>query len=215
MLGGDNSAEGGGQLRAATKATLRRQVQTHLGNLCRQTAALEGWLEHCRHQAIALLSETRSLRAVREASAVARLEREAHKAVSLDAQLHASQRIESETDRRAAQPTRPALIHVAAERRLQPGRAVVVESPAPKGPFAATFSDDGEVGYFYALDTRLESEHQIRDALHVYDVADIIDHAEPSVVQISWTGDGTKAVLSINGCVHAVFDFNRLDSASS
>ena len=53
---------------------------------------------------------------------------------------------------------------------------------------AVMFEDDGETGYFYALDMR-QNAQPIVDMLHVY---------------------GYLALLLINGYPHAVFDFARL-----
>ena len=42
--------------------------------------------------------------------------------------------------------------HIVAKTPLQIGTPLVVEGPSPEGDFAAVFEDDGETGYFYALD---------------------------------------------------------------
>jgi len=92
------------------------------------------------------------------------------------------------------------------EQQFLAGQPTVVESSAPRGSFGAVFEDDGETGYFYALDTSLK-DHQIQDALHVYNVASITDRAELSTVAVAWSDDGARVVLLINGYAHAVFDF--------
>jgi hypothetical protein len=97
-------------------------------------------------------------------------------------------------------------ILVSTEQELHIGRPTVVDSRAPKGVFAAVFEDDGDTGYFYALDTRQE-EQQIQDALHIYNVSSVTDRHTPSKVSIGWSADGTKVVLLINAEPHAVFDF--------
>lgn len=71
---------------------------------------------------------------------------------------------------------------------------------------AVVFEDDGETGYFYALD-RTGEELKILDGLHIYTVANVTDKEKPSFVQILWTQDETKALLSINNYYHALFDF--------
>jgi hypothetical protein len=73
-------------------------------------------------------------------------------------------------------------------------------------PYGAVFEDDGEAGYFYALDHR-DGENPIQDAVHIYNVASISDSATPSTVQIVWSGDGQKAGLIINRYPHAIIDF--------
>ncbi|WP_032093467.1 MULTISPECIES: DUF2251 domain-containing protein [Pasteurellaceae] len=71
------------------------------------------------------------------------------------------------------------------------------------------FEDDGETGYFYAMDLH-QREQPVVDSLFVYSVQDIEAHSlhEPRKLQIAWSEDGYKAFLLINGYPHAVFDFS-------
>jgi hypothetical protein len=96
---------------------------------------------------------------------------------------------------------------LAAEEEILVGREIVIEGPAPDGRFGTVFEDDGDTGYFYALDT-LAKENQIQDALHIYNVDNVTDRTRPSVVKIGWSRDSQKAVLLINDYPHAVFDFS-------
>ena len=97
-------------------------------------------------------------------------------------------------------------IVVTAEEEILVGRAIVVEGPAPDGHFSTVFEDDGDTGYFYALDGAAEG-NPIQDALSIYNVLGVTDRDRPSVVKIGWSNDSQKAVLLINGFPHAVFDF--------
>jgi hypothetical protein len=97
-------------------------------------------------------------------------------------------------------------IRVAAEQQLLVGRAAVIEGPSPKGSLIAVFEDDGETGWFYAVDTSREQD-PIRDAVHVYDVAQVVHREVPSVVKVGWSLDSRKAILLINDYPHAIFDF--------
>jgi hypothetical protein len=72
---------------------------------------------------------------------------------------------------------------------------------------AVVFEDNEETGYFYAIDRKNNLE--ILDALHIYNVADIVDKDKPSILKILWTEDLNKAFLSINNYYHAVFDFQN------
>ncbi|MGH2639336.1 MAG: DUF2251 domain-containing protein, partial [Rhabdochlamydiaceae bacterium] len=63
----------------------------------------------------------------------------------------------------------------------------------------------GQTGYLYAYDLRNE-EQPILDALHIYNVQNIVDRENPSLFQIFWSSDGLKAALFINNYPHAVFD---------
>ena len=96
--------------------------------------------------------------------------------------------------------------NLVAEEEIVVGRKVVIEGPSSTSPFVAVFEDDGETGYFYALDTSRE-ENPIVDALHIYDVESVTDRDLPSTAQIIWSFDGLKAALLINDYPHAIFDF--------
>ncbi|PJG83891.1 DUF2251 domain-containing protein [Caviibacterium pharyngocola] len=72
------------------------------------------------------------------------------------------------------------------------------------------FEDDGETGYFYAMDLH-QSAQPVVDSLFVYNKSDIQENTlkEPRQLQIAWSEDGYKAFLLINGYPHAVFDFRE------
>lgn len=79
--------------------------------------------------------------------------------------------------------------------------------PGAKG-VGTVFEDDGETGYFYAVEQQAD-ELELLDALHVYDVAAIADPEQPVTIQIFWNEDDTAAVLLLNGRSHALYDFQR------
>jgi hypothetical protein len=93
------------------------------------------------------------------------------------------------------------------EHTLQGGSEVVLGEDAPKGPYSAFFEDDGETGYFYAVDTSL-ADKKILDAVHIYNVANVTDRERPSTLRIVWSEDGNECALLINGHPHAAFDFS-------
>jgi len=93
-----------------------------------------------------------------------------------------------------------------AEETIEVGTESFIEGPSPSTPYVTVFEDNGETGYFYALDTK-ESDNSIVDAVHIYNVANVTDKDLPSQVQIVWSTDGLKSALLINGYPHAVFDF--------
>jgi hypothetical protein len=70
-----------------------------------------------------------------------------------------------------------------------------------------TFEDDLTTGYFYAVDTK--PNLQILDALHIYNVADVVDTDKPSKIQIAWSDNGKISSLLINNYCHAIFDFEN------
>jgi hypothetical protein len=98
----------------------------------------------------------------------------------------------------------PAILAI--EQKIRVGKKVVVEGPSPTPPFVAVFEDDGETGYFYALDNSRE-DNPIVDALHIYDVESVTDRKVPSQIQIVWSPDHHNAALLINDYPHAVFSF--------
>ena len=84
------------------------------------------------------------------------------------------------------------------------GQDTFIDSTAENGN-AVVFEDNEETGYFYAVD--INDDSNILDALHIYNVADVIDKDKTSTIRILWTTDFMKAVLSINNYYHAIFDF--------
>lgn len=87
------------------------------------------------------------------------------------------------------------------------GTPEVYEADSPLGRFAVVFEDDGETGYFYALDHE-SKDRPIQDALLIYAVADVVDRQIPTVLDICWAVDGRKALLLLDQDPHAVFDFD-------
>jgi hypothetical protein len=100
----------------------------------------------------------------------------------------------------------PMPIRVVARQDFHAGQSIVVEGPAPEGQYAVVFEDNGETGYFYALDAAIEDE-PIQDAVHIYNVDGVADRHLPSTLKIGWALDNAKAVLLINDYAHAIFDF--------
>ncbi len=85
------------------------------------------------------------------------------------------------------------------------GQDTFFDSISPTIPFGVVFEDDLTTGYFYAVD--LNSDLKMLDALHIYDVENVIDKHKQSKLQITWTDDGLVASLLINDFCHAIFDF--------
>ncbi|MGA8869162.1 MAG: DUF2251 domain-containing protein [Candidatus Sulfotelmatobacter sp.] len=87
------------------------------------------------------------------------------------------------------------------------GTPLIFQRDSPDGCHSAFFEDDGETGYFYALDLS-QSPDRILDAVHIYNVANVVDRDKPSQVEIVWSEDGLKCALLINHHPHAAFDFS-------
>lgn len=87
------------------------------------------------------------------------------------------------------------------------GSDTFFDSIDPSNSYGVTFEDNGQTGFFYAVTA--EPELTILDALHVYDVDDVIDRDKPSQIQIFWREDFGVAFLVINNYCHAVFDFSN------
>ena len=89
---------------------------------------------------------------------------------------------------------------------LSVGVETVVQSDSSITRYHAVFEDDGQTGYFYALDTE-KPDNPIIDALHIYNVQSVTDKDKRSELHIIWSGDGMKAALFINSYPHAIFNF--------
>lgn len=89
--------------------------------------------------------------------------------------------------------------------RLIPGIPLVVFSESPSHPEGTVFEDDGETGYFYAVQP---PDHKIYDGVSIYNVEAVVDRDRESWVEIMWSNDGFKSALFINDYPHAVFDFS-------
>jgi len=92
------------------------------------------------------------------------------------------------------------------EETILVGAPTIIPHDSPDGRHSAFFEDDGDTGYFYALDLS-RSADKILDAVHIYNVANVVDRERASRVNIVWSGDGSKCALLINDYPHAVFDF--------
>jgi hypothetical protein len=90
---------------------------------------------------------------------------------------------------------------------LHAGAETVIESDSPAGRYQVVFEDDGETGYFYALDNEKDG-NPIMDALHIYNVQNVADRVKPSQLHIVWSVDTMKAALFINSYPHAVYNFS-------
>jgi hypothetical protein len=94
---------------------------------------------------------------------------------------------------------------------VEPGTPLVLDSDSPQAGFGVVFEDDGETGYFYAIDLDDEAP-RILDAVQIYDVDDAAEirsaHAALAI-RIVWSADGTKAGLFLANKLNAAFDFSR------
>ncbi|MDG6895583.1 DUF2251 domain-containing protein [Volucribacter amazonae] len=89
------------------------------------------------------------------------------------------------------------------------GKAKQIGSTAMEQPqYSVMFEDNGETGYFYAIDT--SKPQPVVDALFVYNVASVEQPQLVRKLEICWANNGTMALLFINDYPHAVFDFTRL-----
>ncbi|MDI9862283.1 DUF2251 domain-containing protein [Flectobacillus roseus] len=91
------------------------------------------------------------------------------------------------------------------EQTFKGGDDLFIDSTT-ENSYAVVFEDNGETGYFYAVDSK---NMKVLDGLHIYNVANVTDKHKPSTLKILWTEDESKAFLSINNYYHAVFDFRN------
>lgn len=92
------------------------------------------------------------------------------------------------------------------EHTFNPGDSSFYDVDSPNERYGAFFEDDGETGYFYAVDLQ-RTEDPIVDAVHIYNTADVVDRNWPSSLTIIWSEDGMRCALLINGSPHGAFDF--------
>ena len=92
------------------------------------------------------------------------------------------------------------------EEEIQVGNEVVLSSDSATAKYGVVFEDDGTVAYLYAIEFHNE-DHEIVDAMHIYNVSSVIDRDKPSTIQIVWSDDELQAALFIHDYPHAVFDF--------
>jgi hypothetical protein len=92
------------------------------------------------------------------------------------------------------------------EETFRPGEKTLLQSDSPDHRYSVFFEDDGDTGYFYALDPS-RSPNMILDAVHIYNVKSVTDRDHTSVVSIRWALKDRKCALLINGYAHAAFDF--------
>jgi len=86
------------------------------------------------------------------------------------------------------------------------GENFIFKEDSPDGLYGAFFEDEGDTGYFYAVDNS-KPDHPILDAVHIYNAANVIDRNQSSKISIIWSEDGLKSALLINGYPHAAFNF--------
>ena len=94
-----------------------------------------------------------------------------------------------------------------AEETLTVGTPTIISQDSPNERYSTFFEDEGETGYFYAVDFS-RTASTIVDAVQIYNVANVIDRDRPSVVKIVWSKNGMRCALLINGYPHAAFDFS-------
>jgi hypothetical protein len=77
------------------------------------------------------------------------------------------------------------------EQTFHAGTPTVVQGDAPSGRFGAFFEDEGDTGYFYAVDLTRKDD-RILDAVHIYNAANVTDRDRPSSLSIVWFADGSR-----------------------
>jgi hypothetical protein len=97
-------------------------------------------------------------------------------------------------------------VTIAAVEHGRPGHETFVSAVAEDGRAAVVFEDNGETATFYALET---AQGPVLDAIHIYNVTDVVDRDRPSEYKLGWSPTERQAILLINGSAHAVFDFDH------
>jgi hypothetical protein len=96
------------------------------------------------------------------------------------------------------------------EKSFSVGKDSFFESHSPENNYGVIFEDDGETGYFYAVETEPEKQvPRILDALHIYEVPGIPEDNKMTKLVIVWSRDWLKSALVLDGLCHAIFDFEK------
>lgn len=88
------------------------------------------------------------------------------------------------------------------------GEPVVLDVPGPVASRLVVFEDDGDTGYFYAVEAPDDGAPRIIDAVFVYG-APGAGAAAPEIAEVRWSADGARAALFLGGVAEAAFDFDR------
>lgn len=102
-------------------------------------------------------------------------------------------------------PFRPSTPDFTKAVSLTRGEPIVLDVPGPDGTRLVVFEDDGETGYFYAVDCQDETAPRVVDAVFVYEAAAAPETSE--VAEVRWSADGVRAALFLSGVAQAAFDF--------
>ena len=87
------------------------------------------------------------------------------------------------------------------------GSKAVLQCDAPSGAWSVVFEDDGDTGYFYALEP-VDDALELLDALHVYNAEDDLRGID-CTIELLWSADGARAGLRLNASLWALFDFEQ------
>ena len=86
------------------------------------------------------------------------------------------------------------------------GHKLVFQMDAPSHEVTVVFEDDGDTGYFYAVQPDGKGKLELLDALHVYNAeADLRD--TDVRLEVEWSEDSKLAGLRVNASLWALFDF--------
>ena len=90
------------------------------------------------------------------------------------------------------------------------GTQAFLPSDSADQRYAAIFEDDGQTGYFYGAQYSEpgSKDFSILDALHVYNVASVVDKEAIYPIEILWWPDRRRVGLFIERRCHAIFDFD-------
>lgn len=101
------------------------------------------------------------------------------------------------------------MFYLTLENQIYIGQANQQGSTSNQQPnFSVIFEDDGETGYFYAID--MQQDPVIVDSVHIYNVSAVEERHIARKLQICWNKSGDFAILLINDYPHAAFDFVKL-----
>ena len=84
---------------------------------------------------------------------------------------------------------------VLAEQKIEIGIPIVIDSVINE--YGVVFEDDSNTGYFYAIKLIDGNKPEILDALHIYNVKDLIIKGKANIIKIIWADNDKIAALRV------------------
>lgn len=95
-----------------------------------------------------------------------------------------------------------------AKASIRPTDKVIIEATSPNNNRHCVFEDDGETGYFYALE-KDASSYSMVNALLIYQYPNGNTDDRPFSLELKWSEQSHMCALVISDGLHGLFDWNN------